>query len=174
MPFKTVKDYENYLARLQQLPRVLDQVTANMRHGLRDRLMPPKYLLEKVTIQAQEIADAPAEKSPFNQPITKFPVEIPTADQQRLREAVMKTVKTEVNPAYAKFATFVKNDYAPKGRTDMGVWSLPDGDARYAFAVKRMTTTNLQPEQIHQMGLKQVDEIDEQMLAIAKQQGFAI
>ena len=173
MPFKTVKDYENYLARLQQLPRVLDQVIANMKLGLRDHLMPPKYLLEKVTVQAQEIADAPAEKSPFNQPITKFPTEIPAADQQRLRNAVMKTVKTQVNPAYAKFATFVKNDYAPKGRTDMGVWSLPDGDARYAFAVKRMTTTALQPEQIHQMGLKQVNEIDEQMLAIAKQQGFA-
>jgi len=173
MPFNTVKDYENYLARLHQLPRVLDQATANMKLGLRDHLMPPKFLLEKVTVQAQEIADAGGDKSPFSQPVLKFPAEIPAADQQRLRDAVMKTVSTEVNPAYAKFAAFVKNDYAPKGRTDMGVWSLPDGDARYQFAVRQMTTTGLQPEQIHQMGLQQVADLDAQMLVIAKQQGFA-
>jgi len=173
MPFNTVKDYENYIARLHQLPRVLDQVTEDMKLGLTDHLMPPKFLLEKVTVQAKEIADAIGNKSPFNQPVLKFPAEIPAADQQRLRDAVMKTVKTEVNPAYAKFAAFVKNDYAPKGRTDMGIWSLPDGDARYHFAVRQMTTTNLEPEQIHQMGLKQVEELDAQMLVIAKQQGFA-
>jgi uncharacterized protein (DUF885 family) len=173
MPFKTVKDYENYLARLHQLPRVFEQVTEDMKLGLHDHLMPPKYLLEKVTVQAQEVADASPEKSPFNQPVLKFPAEIPATDQQRLRDAVMTTVKNEVNPAYAKFATFVKNDYAPQGRTEMGVWSLPDGEARYQFAVHRMTTTGLQPEQIHQMGLKQVAEIEAQMLAIAKSQGFA-
>jgi uncharacterized protein (DUF885 family) len=173
MPFKTVKDYENYLARLHQLPRVFEQVTEDMKLGLHDHLMPPKYLLEKVTVQAQEVADASPEKSPFNQPVLKFPAEIPATDQQRLRDAVMTTVKNEVNPAYAKFATFVKNDYAPQGRTEMGVWSLPDGEARYQFAVHRMTTTGLQPEQIHQMGLKQVAEIEAQVLAIAKSQGFA-
>jgi uncharacterized protein (DUF885 family) len=173
MPFKTVQDYENYIARLQQLPRVFDQVTANMKLGLRDHLMPPKFLLEKVTVQAQEIADAKEEKNPFDQPVLKFPEGIPAAEQQRLRDAVMKTVKSEVNPAYAKFAAFVKNDYAPKGRTEMGAWSLPDGDARYQFEVRRMTTTGLQPEQIHQMGLRQVADIETQMLVIAKQQSFA-
>ena len=173
MPFKTVKDYENYLSRLHQISRVFDQVTENMKLGLHDRLMPPKYLLEKVTVQAQEVADTSAEKSPFNQPVLKFPGEIPSADQQHLREAVMNAVKNEVNPAYAKFAAFVKNDYAPNGRTEMGVWSLPDGDARYEFAVERMTTTTLKPEQIHQMGLKQVADLEAQMLAIAKSQGFS-
>jgi len=173
MPFKTVKDYENYLSRLHQIPRVFNEVTENMKLGMHDKLMPPKYLLEKVTVQAQEVADASPEKSPFNQPVLKFPAEIPAADQQRLRDAVMTAVKNEVNPAYAKFAAFVKNDYAPKGRTEMGVWSLPDGDARYQYSVHRMTTTGLQPEQIHQMGLKQVDEIEAEMLVIAKSQGFA-
>jgi uncharacterized protein (DUF885 family) len=173
MPFKTVKDYENYLSRLHRLPRVFEQVTEDMKLGMRDRLMPPRYLLEKVAVQAQEVADAAAEKSPFNQPVLKFPAEIPAADQQRLHDAVMKAVKNEVNPAYARFAAFVKNDYAPKGRTEMGVWSLPDGDARYQYAVHRMTTTDLQPEQIHQLGLKQVADIESQMLAIAKSQGFA-
>lgn len=173
MPFNTVKDYGNYIARLHQLPTVMEQVTEDMKLGLRDRLMPPKFLLEKVTVQAQEIADATDDKSPFAQPVLKFPAGISAADQQRLREAVLKAVKSEVNPAYAKFASFVKTDYAPKGRTEMGVWSLPDGDARYQFYVRRMTTTDFLPEQIHQMGLKQVTEIEEEMLAIAKQQGFA-
>jgi uncharacterized protein (DUF885 family) len=173
MPFTNAKDYENYLARLHQIPRVLDQVTANMKLGLHDHLMPPKFLLEKVTVQAQEIADASGDKSPFAQPVLKFPAEVSSSDQQRLRDAVVKAIQTEVNPAYAKFAAFVKTDYAPNGRTEMGVWSLPDGDARYQFAVKHMTTTSLTPEQIHQMGLKQVADIDAQMLVIAKQQGFA-
>jgi len=173
MPFKAAKDYENYLARLHQLPRVFDEVTEDMKLGLRDHLMPPKYLLEKVAVQAQEVAAAGAEKSPFNQPVMKFPAEISAGDQQRLRDAVMKTVKDEVNPAYAKFAAFVKNDYAPQGRTEMGVWSLPDGEARYQYAAHRMTTTSLQPEQIHQMGLKQVAEIEAEMLAIAKSLGFS-
>ena len=173
MPFKTVQDYKNYITRLHQLPRVFDQVTEDMKLGLRDQLMPPKFLLEKVTVQAQEIADATDLKSPFMQPVLQFPEGFSPADLQRLREEVRKTVKAEVNPAYAKFAAFVKNDYAPKGRTEMGVWSLPDGDARYQYEVRHMTTTSFQPEEIHQMGLKQVADLEPQMLAIAKQQGFA-
>ena len=172
MPFKTVKDYENYIARLHQIPRALDQITANMKLGMANKLMPPKYLLEKVASQAQNIADSTEEKSPFTQPLKKFPAEISAADQQRLRGEVVKAVTTEVNPAYAKFAAFVKNDYAPNGRTEMGIWSLPNGAERYKFDIKRMTTTSMTPEQIHQLGVKQVEEIDAQMLAIAKQQGF--
>ena len=173
MPFNSLKDYENYIARLHRIPRALDQITTDMKLGLASGLVPPKYLLEKVTVQAQNIADASEEKSPFAVPLNKFPPSITAADQQRLRDEVFKAVKAEVNPAYAKFAAFVKNDYAPKGRTDMGVWSLPNGNARYQYDVKHLTTTSLTPEQIHQMGLKQVAEIDAQMLAIAKQQGFS-
>ena len=172
MPFKAVKDYENYIARLHQIPRALDQITANMKLGMADKLMPPKYLLDKVASQAQNIADSTEEKSPFTQPLKKFPAEISAADQQRLRAEVVKVIRTEVNPAYAKFAAFVKNDYAPNGRTEMGIWSLPNGAERYKFDIKRMTTTSMTPEQIHQLGVKQVEEIDAQMLAIAKQQGF--
>lgn len=173
MPFTTVKDYENYIARLHQVPKAMEQVTANMKLGMANKLMPPRFLLEKVAAQAQNVADASEEKSPFTQPVQKFPEGIPPADQKRLRDEVTKAVRTEINPAYAKFAAFVKNDYAPKGRTEMGVWSLPDGDARYKFAVKSQTTTDLTPGQIHEMGVKQVAELDAQMLAIAKQQGFA-
>ncbi len=172
MPFENVKDYENYIARIHAIPHVFDQVTEDMRLGLRDHLMPPRYLLEKVGQEAQGIADSAPDKSPFASPLSKFPADISAADQQRLRDAILNAIKTEINPAYAKFAHFVKDDYAPHGRTEYGIWSLPDGDARYRDAVKDETTTNLTPEEIHEMGLKQVTEIDAQMLKLANSLGY--
>jgi uncharacterized protein (DUF885 family) len=171
-PFRNVKDYENYGARLQQIPRVLEQATAHMRQGLRDHLMPPKYLLEKVAGQAQGIADSSLEKSPFTDPLRKFPDTISESERARLRASIESMVKTEVAPAYAKFAKFVREDYAPHGRLDPGVWALPDGEVRYKVAVEHQTTSNLTPEQIHQLGLKSVAEIEGEMLKLAKGQGF--
>jgi uncharacterized protein (DUF885 family) len=168
LPFTNVKDYEDYVARLKQVPRVFDENMVQMQNGMRDGLMPPRFLLEKVVIQAQNIADMPPEKSPFAQPLQKFPATISQADQSRLRDAVLEQIRISVLPAYAKFIKFVKDDYAPKGRTEPGVWSLPDGAARYAFAVKRVTTTSMTPEEIHHVGLNQVAEIEAQMLAIAQ------
>jgi uncharacterized protein (DUF885 family) len=172
-PFRSVKDYEDYLARLRQIPRVLEQSIGHMRDGLRDHLVPPKYLLEKVSTQAQEIADDPLDKSPFTAPLRKFPGAISDADQKQLREKIESAVKSEVAPAYAKFAKFVREDYAPHGRLDPGVWALPDGEARYRFAVRHQTTTDFAAEKIHELGLKSVAEIESQMLAIAKAQGFS-
>ena len=172
MPFLTVKDYENYLARLHAIPHALDQVTVNMRQGLRDRLMPPKYLLEKVASQSEDIGAKPLATSPFTAPLKKFPAAISAPDQQRLTRAIEAAVRDEVEPAYAKFAAFVRNDYAPHGRTEYGVWALPNGSAEYRFAVRHMTTTDLTPDQIHAMGLRQVDEIDSQMLKLARSLGY--
>jgi uncharacterized protein (DUF885 family) len=171
--FRSVKDYEDYLSRLHQLPHLFDQVTADMRLGMRDHLMPPRYLLEKVVTQAQKIVDNSPETSPFSEPVLKFPESISAADQNRLRAAVLAAVKNEVSPAYAKFAAFVRTEYAPQGRTELGIWALPNGDERYRFAVRTMTTISLGPEEIHQLGLKQVTEIETEMLKIAREQGFA-
>ena len=172
-PFRSIKDYEDYISRLHQMPRVLEQAMGHMRDGLRDHLMPPKYLLEKVSVQAQGIADDSLEKSPFTSPLQKFPDSISEADRKRLSAAINNAVKNEVAPAYAKFAKFVRDDYAPHGRLDPGVWALPDGEARYRFAVRHQTTTEVTADQIHQLGLKSVVEIETQMLAIAKAQGFS-
>jgi uncharacterized protein (DUF885 family) len=172
-PFRNKKDYEDYLSRLHQIPRVLDQAMGHMRDGLRDHRMPPKYLLEKVSTQAQDIADDSLDKSPFADPLRKFPGSISEADRKQLREGIETAIKTDVAPAYAKFAKFVRDDYAPHGRLDPGVWALPDGEARYRFAVQHQTTTDFTADKIHQMGLKSVAEIETQMLAIAKAQGFS-
>jgi len=172
-PFRNRKDYEDYLSRLHQLPRVLDEAMGHMRDGLRDHLMPPKYLLEKVSDQAQGIADDTLEKSPFTEPLRKFPESISEAERKQLREQIEAAVKNEVAPEYAKFAKFVREEYAPHGRLDPGVWALPDGEARYAFAVRHQTTTETPAAEIHELGVKSVAEIETQMLGIAKAQGFS-
>jgi len=172
-PFRNVKDYEDYLSRLHQIPRVLEQAMGHMRDGLRDHRMPPKYLLEKVSTQAQQIADDPLDKSPFTDPLRKFPDSISEVDRKLPREKIENAVSNEVAPAYAKFAKFVREDYAPHGRLDPGVWALPDGEARYRFAVRHQTTTDFSADQIHQLGLKSVTEIETQMLVIAKARGFS-
>ena len=172
-PFRNVKDYDDYVSRLHQLPRVLDEAMGHMRDGLRDHRMPPKYLLEKVSLQAQQIADDPLDKSPFTDPLRKFPDSISESERKPLREGIESAVKKEVAPAYAKFAKFVRDDYAPHGRLDPGVWALPDGEARYRFAVRHQTTTDFSADQIHQLGRKSVAQIETQMLAIAKTRGFS-
>ncbi len=171
-PFNTTRDYEDYLARLRAIPRVLEQVTADMRLGLKDHLMPPKFLLAKVATQVQDIATKPLSSSPFAEPLHRFPSGISAADRARLSLAIQSAIHSSVDPAYSIFATFVRKDYAPYGRTEDGVWALPDGAARYRFAVRTMTTTNLTPEQIHAMGLKQVAEITQQMLRLAQSLGY--
>lgn len=173
VPLTTAKDYRDYLSRLHQIPRVFEQTTENMRAGLADHLMPPKYLLEKVVAETEGIAHTAPEKSSFYQPCNKFNSGISAAEQNELRTAILKAITDEVLPAYSRFAEFLRKDYAPQGRTEYGVWALPDGAARYRFAVRANTTTDFSPEAIHEMGLKQVKEIEAEMLVIAKQQGFS-
>lgn len=172
LSFQSVKDYEDYISRLKQVPRLFDQNVIQMRKGMADGLMQPRILLEKVVEQANGIATKPADQTPFAQPFSKFPAAIPEADQKRLREQGLAAIRESVLPAYVKFTAFVRAEYAPKGRTEPGVWSLPDGAERYAFRVKQSTTTNLTPEEIHQIGLAQVKEIEGRMLQVANQLGY--
>jgi len=172
-PFDTVKDYDDYVARLKQIPRLFDENIIQMKVGMTQGLMPPKLLLETVASQAKDIGTAAPDKSPFAQPLSKFPKTIPEAEQQRIRQATLDAIRTSVSPAYATLTTFVRDEYAPKGRIDPGVWALPDGSARYAAAARRSTTTTMTPEEIHQLGLKQVAELEAQMMVIAKQLGFS-
>ena len=172
MPFATVKDYENYLSRLHQIAGMLGQVTSNMRQGMKDHLMPPQYLLDKVTVQVQEVAAKNGEDSPFAKPIKNFPASISATDQQRLRSAAIDTINKEIVPAYQRFEKFVREEYAPQGRKDPGVWALPDGEARYRYNIRHITTTDLSPEQIHQIGLEQLKKTEAEMLTLAKKLGF--
>jgi uncharacterized protein (DUF885 family) len=172
LSFESVKDYEDYIARLKAMPVLFDQTEIQMRKGLTDRLMPPKYLLEKVVEQSSRIAVEEPEKTPFARPFEKFPSTIAAPEQKRLRELGIAAIRGGVIPAYAKFTKFVRDEYAPKGRLEPGLWALPNGAARYGFAAEDQTTTNMTPEEIHEVGLKQVDAIETKMLTIAHQLGY--
>jgi uncharacterized protein (DUF885 family) len=173
LSFETVKDYDDYLARLKALPILMDQTVVQMRKGMAEKLMPPKFLLEKVVTQTEGIAEKSAEASPFAMPLSKIPASFSEADRARVREAILGTIRDSVAPAYSKFAKFVREEYAPRGRTEPGMWSLPDGDARYATTVRRQTTTNLTPDEIHRIGVEQVAAIEKDTTAVAKRLGFA-
>jgi uncharacterized protein (DUF885 family) len=172
LSFENVKDYEDYISRLKQVPRILDEAEIQMRKGMAENLMPPKILLAEVATQANTIATTAPDGSPFAQPFTKFPASISAADQKRLKEAGMAAIRDVVLPAYVKFTAFVRDEYAPKGRTEAGVWALPDGPARYAFNVKQITTTDLTPAEIHQIGLEQVAIIGAKMQKVINDLGY--
>jgi len=173
VPLDTTKQYEEYIARLHQVPHVVDQLIEVLEEGKRQKMMPPKFLLAEVVTQVRSIEKPEGEASAFGMPAAKFPDSIPAADRPRLHDAIVKAVDTEVRPAYAKLADYIEKDYAPYGRTEPGIWSLPNGDALYRFEIEQQTTTDMEPEAIHELGLKEVARIHEQMLAIAKSQGFA-
>jgi uncharacterized protein (DUF885 family) len=172
LSFATVKDYEDYVARLKGFPRQMEDVSDRMRKGMAEGLMPPKFLLEKVADQADGIAAQKPEESPFAVPITKIPPSFSEQDRSRLRETVLSAIRESIVPAYQGFGKFVRQQYAPRGRTEAGMWSLPDGRERYAAVVRRETTTELTPEEIHRIGLEQVARIEKEATAVAKKLGF--
>jgi uncharacterized protein (DUF885 family) len=173
LQFQTAKDYRDYISRLHKWPASFDQTIALMRAGIADHLMPPKFLIEKVSEQAKRVADSPIKDSPFALPLQHFPDSVSESDRQAIRKDLESAVQNEMLPAYRRFETFVRTEYAPKGREEVGLWSLPDGAARYARAVKVSTTTDMTPAEIHQLGLAQVAEIEKAEAAIAAKLGFA-
>jgi uncharacterized protein (DUF885 family) len=172
LPFDTVKDYDDYITRLKNLPRQFADTMDNMRAGMADGFMPPKFLLGKIVPQAEGIAKTDLEKSPFLGPLSKMPRGVPASESKRVHDEIVAVVRDRIDPEYVKFAAFIKNDYAPKGRADVGLWSLPDGAARYAFQVKTSTTTNMTPDQIHELGLREVARIEGEMQKIARKMGY--
>jgi uncharacterized protein (DUF885 family) len=172
LSFKNLKDYQDYIARLKAWPKQFDDTMENMRLGMADGNIPPKFLLEKVPAQARKVVHVSLAESPFAQPLKHFPKTISKADQAKIRTAVLDAIKNSVTPAYEKFIRFVETEYAPKGRADFGVWSIPNGETRYAYYIKNNTTTSKPPQEIHEIGLAEVTRIETEMLKIANTLGF--
>lgn len=168
VPLDSVQHYEDYIARLRQMPRVLAQVTERMRAGERDGLMPPKLITAVLPGQCDGIVAA----NPFLMPLKKFPASFSDADKKKLTDEMNQADQQDVLPAFRKFAAFLRTDYAPKGRDALSVESLPDGKRRYAEAVKMMTTLNVTPAEVHALGLREVDRITAEMTALARKQGY--
>jgi len=169
VPLDSLQHYEDYLARLRQIPRALSQTQALLRAGMHDGLMPVRFLLEKVPGQCLGIIAA----DPFLLPTKKYPDSIAPADRQRLSREITASVVQQVLPAYLAFATFIEQDYAPAGRTTLAATSLPGGVPRYLNDIRSRTTlANLSPDEIHRIGLAEIARIEGEMLAIAHREGF--
>jgi uncharacterized protein (DUF885 family) len=169
VPLDSVKHYEDYIAKLHQIPRVMSQSEDTLRAGMRDKLMPVRFLLEKIPAQCDGIIAA----DPFLLPTKKFPENISAADQQRLTQLISDAVNNEVLPAYKQFGAFIAAQYAPQGRSTLSVTSLPGGKERYLNDIRSRTTiSSLTPAEIHAIGLREIERIEAEMLVIAKKQGF--
>jgi uncharacterized protein (DUF885 family) len=172
LSFNTVKDYDDWIARLHALPHAFDQVTANMEIGMDDHRVPPKYLLLKALEQVKQLANQKPEDSPLAMPLKNFPASISATEQARIRTETLDAISKEVLPAYTRFAHFIEVSYIPAGRDQPGIAALPDGAKYYQFLIRRTTTTNLTAAQIHQIGLDEVGKDEAAMLAIAQKLGF--
>jgi uncharacterized protein (DUF885 family) len=173
MPFDSARNYEDYLARLQGIPHLFDALIEVLKQGERDGLMPPAYLLAKVAKQCAAIARPAGAANAFARPLQRFPDTVPAAERKPLQDAILATIDGRVRPAYRRLAAFVATDYARKGRAQPGLWSMPDGAARYRFAIHDMTTTDMDPQEIHALGLREVARIEAEMAGIAHAQGYS-
>jgi uncharacterized protein (DUF885 family) len=172
LSFDNAEDYEHYLSRLKKVPTAFEQVTEDMNDGIDDNRTMPTYLMEKVVVQVNTIANEKPEDTPFAAPLKKFLAGISPEQQKEYSVEILDAIAKQVLPAYTRFAKYLTDIYIPHGRTGYGIWSMPDGDAYYAFRIRQSTTTPLTAAQIHQIGLDEVKRDEAEMLAIAQKLGF--
>lgn len=171
--FRTVNDYEDWLSRLERFPAYLDQNIALLREGVRTRTLLPKVIVSKVLPQIVTLATQAPTDSGFYKPFVHFPASVGVADRTRLAAAGVDAVRTKVQPAFATLKAFLESEYLPACPDRVGWSQTSGGRASYAFFARQFTTTTLTPEQIHDVGLKEVARIRNQMDAIRTQVGFS-
>ncbi|GAB3328778.1 DUF885 family protein [Hymenobacter humi] len=171
-PFKTVKDYDDWLARVGQFPVWADSAIGNFRRGMKAAVVLPRVLVLKMVPQLQAQITADATKSLFYGPITRMPASFSEADKARLTTAYQQAILTQLVPTYRKLADFLQTEYLPMARTSTGLAAVPGGAAMYRYAVRSYTTTDRAPEAIYQTGLSEVKRIRTEMEAVKNQVGF--
>jgi uncharacterized protein (DUF885 family) len=171
-PFKTVQDYDKFLKRIDGFVQWTDQAIVNMREGIRRGYTLPRILAERTLPQLQAQVVPRAEDSLYWGPITGMPAGFPAEDRERLTAAYRAAIESKIVPAYRKLHDFMRDEYVPKARASDGMEGLPDGKAWYAYNVSRITTTGYTPEQIHQIGLDEVQRIHAEMAEVMRRVGF--
>ncbi|MNK04099.1 hypothetical protein D3C87_219570 [compost metagenome] len=171
-PFKTVKDYDNWLKRVSAFSVWADTAIGNFKKGIQAGIILPSALVVKMYPQMYSMVVTDPKKSLFYDPITNFPKDFSAEDKKRFTESYTKAILNEIIPSYKKMGDFLKNDYLPKARTSSGFSALPDGKAMYVYLVGQQTTTTKSPEEIYQTGLKEVARIKNQMDSIKNKVGF--
>jgi uncharacterized protein (DUF885 family) len=171
-PFRSAKDYEDYIARMTAFPRQIDQLIALMKRGIETKWVPPAAPLRSVPAQIEgQIAEDPA-KSPAFSPFTRFPRDFSAAVREAFTDSGRKAIAEAFTPALKKLAAFIKETYLPACRKDIGASSLPDGEAFYQYSILRQTTTDLTAKQIHEIGAKEVVRIRKEMEDVIRGTGF--
>lgn len=172
MPFQTVKQYENYIARLRAFPRYMAQNIALMREGLRRGMTVPKATMAGTEDSLKMLLVSGPEKSSLWTPFTRMPPQMSAADHERLLKAGRDAMIEAVGPAYQTFYDFMVGEYLPGLRPTLAATALPNGEAYYKFLIRQYTTLDLTAEQIHQIGLDEVKAIRAEMDAVIKKVGF--
>ena len=170
--FQTLKDYQDWITRLKSLPTYVDQNVALMRLGIEAGIVHPKVVLQRVPAQIDHQIVGDARASPLYAPFTKFPPAIAPAEQARLAQAAAEAIATAVVPAYRKLKDFIVKDYLAAAPDQVGIWQFPNGAAMYAYSARYNTSTDLTPQEIHELGLREVKRIRDQMQAIIATLGF--
>ncbi|MGH8103174.1 MAG: DUF885 domain-containing protein, partial [bacterium] len=157
--FETLKDYDDWVARLHAFPAYLDQTTALMREGIRSKIILPKIILQRIPAQIDKQIVSKGEESLFFKPLRDFPPQVSESDRPRLVREAVGAIEKGIVPAFEQFKRYFMEEYLPAGFDEVGIWQLPDGEAMYAYSTRRNTTTSMTPKVIHEVGLSEVARI---------------
>jgi uncharacterized protein (DUF885 family) len=171
-PYKTVADYENGLKRVADFTRFTDASIARMRQGIASGVVQPKLVMENVLQQLDMMLAEGVEGSAFYRPVANFPADVPAAEQSRLRTAYATSIRTQIVPALTRLRDFIRTGYLPKTRDSVGLREMTGGAELYRYLVEQQTTTKMSPEEIHDIGLRQVAEFHAEMEKVKAQVGF--
>ena len=171
-PLRNARDYDNYLKRLEGLPAVLGQMTAQMRAGIKSGWVPPRDAMQRVPAMFEGFAGADVTATPLWKPFESFPEAVPAADRKRIEERGRALLSGKVHPAFAAMKKFLEEEYVPKGSASLAAGDLPSGKAYYALRVHEQTTTNMTPAEIHAIGLKEVARIRGEMDRVMNVLGY--
>jgi prolyl oligopeptidase len=166
LPFATAREYDAWIARLRAIPAYVEQTTATLREGARERIVQPRLVMERVPAQIDRQIVSDPEKSPFFGPLQRLPSSLSDADRQRIVRDAKAAIADAVVPAYRRFKEFFTREYLPACFTEVGAWQLPHGDEAYAYLVRLNTTTRMTPREVHDVGLREVARIRSEMLAL--------
>lgn len=170
--FDTIEDYRDWIARLDALPKYIEQTTALMKKGIATGMLHPRIIMQRIPAQIKkQIVDSP-EESLYYEAFRTFQVELSDAEKNQLRAAAKKSIAEGVIPAYREFLRFFEQEYIPASFEQVGCWQRPNGKKMYETLARKFTTTNLTPQEIHDIGQKEVARIRAEMEAIQKEVGF--
>lgn len=170
--FETLKDYQDWIARLRAFPAYLDETMALMTEGIRERMMLPRVVMQRLPAQISKQIVADPEASPYFSPFKHFAPAIGEADRARLAQEAKEAIGSDVVPAFKRFQRFFTEQYLPASFEEVGVWQNPRGAEMYAYFARRYTTTNAAPAEIHELGLREVARIRAEMDQVMRQTGF--